>query len=354
MLQTLTQREVRQVVCGGTHSLALLCSGALWSWDANSAPRRLDFEEEVLCCSAGQTHSAAIARLKGIPTLYFWGRMQGDEGSEDSFHSPTVLQGPKQLTPIKVTSGTQHLLIIYRSVNQQKHLSIYARPSSGMTGRKLSAQAVKDNQARLFSLACKDVVDAWTCGRQCFYQYERMRKKTAESGLVAWGDNSSGQLGLCHYRLTSTFEDVVFFNDTKVRSVSGGESHTIVLTERRLIFAFGSNSDGQLGLPDVDRSSTPLLVELPEDICRVSACGFLNYAVASTGQLYSWGSAPYTTRSSRPTIISPSLFNNEPIITVAAGLSHSLFLTADHDANTPRITKRRLEVKGLCPKRRKN
>lgn len=356
LLQCLALRSVRQVVCGGSRSLVLLTSGELWTWEGLVPPSRLPFEEEVLCCSAGSAHSAAIARRKGKPALYFWGIMQREDcDSEEALSTPTFLEGLQQMTPIKLCSGENHLLIIGRDIHLRKHIFVYARPRSGMLGRQLSAQAMQTNMTKLLKLMCKDVVEAWACARHCFYQYERKKKSGVEAGLVAWGDNSCGQLGLEHFRMVSKFEDVAFFNDTKVLDVSGGASHTVVLTERRLVFAFGSNSEGQLGIPGITRSCTPLPIELPEGICRLSPCSSLNYAISLTGQLYSWGSATYLPRLvPRPALVSPSLFNNEPVLAVAAGLNHCIFLTADVDANTPRSAKRSFGLSGPCAKRRKN
>ena len=356
ILQCLALRSVRQVVCGGSRSLALLTSGELWTWEGPAPPSRLPFEEEVLCCSAGTAHSAAIARCKGKPALYFWGLMQREDcGAEEALPTPTSLEGLQQMTPFKLSSGQNHLLVVARDMKLKKHIFVYARPRSGMMGRQLSAQAIQANVARLIKLPCMDVVEAWACAKHCFYQYEKKTKGGVETGLVAWGDNSCGQLGLEHFRMVSKFEDVGFFNDTKVLDISGGASHTVVLTERRLVFTFGSNSDGQLGIPGVTRSCTPLPIELPEGICRLSPCNSLNYAISLTGQLYSWGSAKYLpSLLPRPALVSPSLFNNEPVLAVAAGLNHCIFLTADLDANTPRVCKRSLGLRGFCAKRRKN
>jgi hypothetical protein len=356
ILQCFALRSVRQVVCGGAHSLALLTSGELWEWKASAPPTRISFDEEVLYCSAGNTHSAAIARRQGKPALYFWGFMQEDDSNPtEALSTPTYLEGLQQSTPIKLCSGQNHLLVVARGTKLSKHLLIYTRPRSGMLGRQLSAGAVQANIARLFHLACENVVEAWACDRHCFYQYEKKRKSGVETGLVAWGDNSCGQLGLGHFRLVNKFEDVSFFNDTKVLDIAGGPSHTVVLTGRRIVFTFGSNSEGQLGVPGVPRSSNPLPIELPEGACRLSAGNSLNYAISLTGLLYSWGSAKHLPCPvPQPELVSPSLFNNDPVLAVAVGLNHSLFLTADLEANTPRISKRSLDRSGPCPKRRKN
>lgn len=356
ILQCLALRSVRQVACGGTHSLALLTSGELWEWKISTPPTRISFDEEVLCCSAGNTHSAAIVRRQGKPSLYFWGLIQHeDSDSTEATSTPTYLEGLQQLTPIKICSGQNHLLVVARNTKLSKHLLIYTRPQSGMLGRQLSALAVKANIARLFHLACENVVEAWACDRHCFYQYEKKRKHGVETGLVAWGDNSCGQLGLGHFRLVDKFEDVSFFNDTKVLDIAGGPSHTIVLTGRRLVFAFGSNSEDQLGVPGVLRTPNPLPIELPEGVCRLSAGNSLNYVISLTGLLYSWGSAKHLPGPMpKPKLVNPSLFNNDPVLAVATGVNHTVFLTADLEANTPRIAKRSLDRSCPCPKRRKN
>ena len=75
---------------------------------------------------------------------------------------------------------------------------------------------------------------------------------------VMWsiGDNSKGQLGVGDTTVHKTPQQVTFFDDKQVQSVSycsGVSEHTLVVTHTAWgteLYAFGLNSKGQLGLQE--------------------------------------------------------------------------------------------------------
>lgn len=120
-----------------------------------------------------------------------------------------------------------------------------------------------------------------------------------ESGkLYAWGSNTNGQLGLGDRdeRLIPTLVEALA--DETIVTVSSGVSFTLVLTADGQVWGFGANRDGQLGSPDaVDENGDPLtrviepvLVDgLPHDIVALTADGNTSYAVTSDGRVFGWG-----------------------------------------------------------------
>lgn len=120
--------------------------------------------------------------------------------------------------------------------------------------------------------------------------------------LYAWGTNSNGQLGLGDQdeRLQPTVVEALS-NETVVL-VSSGTSFTLALTADGQVWAFGSNTDGQLGSPDAleddgspaRRSTEPVLVEgLPSNIISVTADTKTSYAVTDDGRVFGWGESRY-------------------------------------------------------------
>ncbi len=120
----------------------------------------------------------------------------------------------------------------------------------------------------------------------------------ADGALYAWGSNSNGQLGLGdrEERLTPTVVEAL--SEETVIDVSAGTSHTLVLTADGQVYAFGSNRDGQLGAPeglDADgtplrRVESPILVEgLPDNVVSVTADTLTSFAVTADGRLFGWG-----------------------------------------------------------------
>jgi len=66
--------------------------------------------------------------------------------------------------------------------------------------------------------------------------------------VYAWGENSLGQLGLGDDVMRLRPEPIRSLRVSRARKISTGKSHSMVVTPGGLLFAFGSNAFGQLGL----------------------------------------------------------------------------------------------------------
>jgi RCC1 and BTB domain-containing protein len=101
--------------------------------------------------------------------------------------------------------------------------------------------------------------------------------------------NSNGQLGLGDYN--DRYVPTELMNQ-KIKDISCGDLFTIVLTFDNLLFSFGSNLYGQLGI-----SSTNLNISTPTQISSFTnyniikvSCGFYHTLVLdSNGDVYSFG-----------------------------------------------------------------
>ncbi|MEM1298428.1 MAG: Ig-like domain-containing protein [Pseudomonadota bacterium] len=120
--------------------------------------------------------------------------------------------------------------------------------------------------------------------------------------LYAWGFNTNGQLGLGDRdeRLVPTLVEAL--SDETVVAISSGTSFTLVLTADGQVYGFGSNRDGQLGSPDgleedgstISRVLSPVLAAgLPADIVAVTADTNTSYAVTSDGRVFGWGESRF-------------------------------------------------------------
>jgi len=72
----------------------------------------------------------------------------------------------------------------------------------------------------------------------------------ARGKVFAWGDNNRGQLGLGHRDEVTAPVLVPFFarSNTTLTDFCGGRAHSIGITRRGDVYAWGSNDNGQLGL----------------------------------------------------------------------------------------------------------
>ena len=87
----------------------------------------------------------------------------------------------------------------------------------------------------------RDTIVAISCGD------EHTAVVTQTGRLFTFGSNEFGQLGLGHNESILKPSCVKSLKPDKVKAVACGKSHTIVSMASGLLWAFGSNAEGQLG-----------------------------------------------------------------------------------------------------------
>lgn len=103
--------------------------------------------------------------------------------------------------------------------------------------------------------------------------------------LYAYGSNVFGQLGLGDKTNRDKLE-LVKLSD--VISVNCGSNHTIALTKNHYVYAWGTNLYGRLGVGYNKKSISPTQVSL-SDIIQI-ACGDAHTVVLSkSGKVFAWG-----------------------------------------------------------------
>lgn len=77
----------------------------------------------------------------------------------------------------------------------------------------------------------------------------------------------------------------------KVRQVSCGKHHTLILTGIGVIFSFGVGNQGQLGIGSIESREQPTILEALEGLfmLQVSAGGWHSLALTDGGDIYAWG-----------------------------------------------------------------
>ncbi|XP_048829223.1 secretion-regulating guanine nucleotide exchange factor [Brienomyrus brachyistius] len=167
-----------------------------------------------------------------------------------------------------------------------------------------------------------------------------------ESGqLMVCGQNHRGQLGLGHTSQVTAFIPCLSLGLRSVSQVSCGWDFTLILTDCGQLLACGSNAHGQLGLPQVSGyTAKPLPIEaLISPIISVAAGLRHSLAVDSSGCVYQWGVglSSEARRLLAPQAVPAHLTSREPCAvpaldtvspkSVTAGASHCVCLTAGGD-----------------------
>ncbi|XP_075423808.1 secretion-regulating guanine nucleotide exchange factor isoform X2 [Ascaphus truei] len=153
--------------------------------------------------------------------------------------------------------------------------------------------------------------------------------------LFAWGANSYGQLGLGNRNDVLLPQQLMAFpgNQQPIKSISGGGGHSAALTDAGELFVCGQNKDGQLGLNhNEDVSCFTLCAALLSSRVSKVACGWdFTVILTGSGELLSCGSNSFSQlgipqAESCPVPKQLSVLK-EKVLDVAAGLRHALALT---------------------------
>jgi uncharacterized repeat protein (TIGR02543 family) len=128
-----------------------------------------------------------------------------------------------------------------------------------------------------------------------------------------------------------------------VTSITSGGKHTVLTTSNRRVFAWGSNTYGQLGDGTMTNKTAPteiscqFLLSVGEIITMIVLYEYHSAALTSRGRVFTWGWNRFgqlgdgtTTNKSKPTEITDkfNLIEDEIIISLSLGYSHSTALTS--------------------------
>ena len=164
----------------------------------------------------------------------------------------------------------------------------------------------------------------------------------ANTRVVAWGINNWGTIGDGSYtnRLlpTSVTYTSILAGKTII-AVSAGEDHSLALCSDGTLVAWGNNSYGQLGNNSTTYSSVPIAVDqagvlVGKTVVAISAGGSFSLALCSDGSVAAWGSGALgqlgnniSANSFVPVLVNTS--GLQSVVKISAGASHSLALCSD-------------------------
>jgi len=113
-----------------------------------------------------------------------------------------------------------------------------------------------------------------------------------DGSLWTWGYDAYGQLGLGSTNDDRSSPEQVGLL-TNWSSVSCGDSHTTAVKTNGTLWSWGRNSNGRLGLGDVDFRSSPVQVGLLTDWSSVDCGNYHTLAIKTDGTVWSWGDNDY-------------------------------------------------------------
>jgi uncharacterized repeat protein (TIGR01451 family) len=168
----------------------------------------------------------------------------------------------------------------------------------------------------------------------------------ASDGTVyAWGDHNFGQIGDgSAMNTTARGIPVAVSALSNIKQISAGADHNLALAGNGTVWAWGSDSYGQLGDDAaIANKNVPVQVDASawsgKTIVQVAAGGTHSLALASDGSVYAWGrdnngqlgqgGAIPGSDAATPVLVNGSVWGNAHPIQVVAGLEFSTALMAD-------------------------
>jgi alpha-tubulin suppressor-like RCC1 family protein len=326
-VQGLNPASIKQLAVGGGFNLALLDDGTVMAWGANSAgelgngttseslvPVTVPGLSDVSAIAAGNSDGYALLS-NGKVMAWGWNR-DGEVGlGFDSKPSicpcvtvPTLI--PRLSGVQSIVAGEYHALVLLKSGrvkawgnNTGGEVGIGRRVITVDHPTRVAVQGVADLAAgggASYALLTNGSVMAWGSGAQLgngqFYSSSQQNQYSpvliqgltglgvssiaAGSGetfallsngnVMAWGGNVSGQLGL---RSTESQIDVptVVPGLSDIVAVSGGSGFGLALNADGNVWAWGDNSDGQLGESTITKSNVPVQIPGLSGVARLGA-----------------------------------------------------------------------------------
>ncbi|XP_036675839.2 probable E3 ubiquitin-protein ligase HERC2 [Drosophila suzukii] len=271
--------QIKQVACCESQMLLLSEEGKLHTWRlAKPEAEPLPMEEvahEVFISIAGHCEGRHFLAIDSNHNAYSWGTGEDHRLGHGDTHARAV--------PTKIAALEQHCV-----------QSVYC-------GCSYSA--------------------AITCG----------------GNLLTWGRGTYARLGHGNSddRCLPTLVAALAEHMVVDVALGSGDAHSLALTSKGLVFAWGDGDYGKLGNGNCNGSLQPILVESLPRVQRIFAGSQFSVALSSEGQLFTWGKATclghqLVERSvqgcSVPRLVTS--LQHKRIVDVAVGVAHCLALSS--------------------------
>jgi uncharacterized repeat protein (TIGR01451 family) len=319
--------EVVAIAAGGTYSLALKADGTVWTWgwnelgDGTAASRWLPAQVNgltgVAAIAAGGSHNVA---LKRDGTVWTWGANSAGQLGDGSIteRRTTPVQVNGLAGAAAVAAGSWHSL----ALKSDGTIWAWGGNESGQVGD--GATTYRSTRIQVGGVSG---VKAVAGGAEHSAALER------DGTVWTWGANEFGQLGDGTTTTRPTPGPVSWL--TEVAAIAAGDGHNLALKDDGTVWAWGSNWHGQLG--DAATSSRPTPVPGPvsglSQVAAIAAGDGHNLALKDDGTVWAWGSnsagqlGAQTTTKNRSTPVRVTGLSE--VVGIAAGRGRSLALTRD-------------------------
>ncbi|CAI5507255.1 unnamed protein product [Closterium sp. Naga37s-1] len=291
----LAGKHVSALACGADHTTAYSeDSQTLWSWGwgdfgrlghGHSSDVFLPHAVASLCgrpikhIACGDCHCIAV---DANGTAFSWGRNQNGQlglGTLDDALVPTQITALAGVPLRMVAAGAEHTA----AAAEDGRLYGWGWGRYGNLGlgdrldRKLPEQVTAIESERIAQVAC-----GW----------RHTIVVNGDGRLFTFGWSKYGQLGHGDFQDHLTPSPVPAMQDKRIVQVSGGWRHSVALDADGVVYAWGWNRFGQVGVGNSEDQCSPQRIESISERVVAVACGWRHTVVLSEGgNVFSWGRA---------------------------------------------------------------
>ncbi|XP_055714173.1 regulator of chromosome condensation [Phlebotomus papatasi] len=350
-------KNVVDIRAGGMHSLCLTSNGEVWSFGCNDegalgrdtseegaefTAGKVDLRGVCVKISAGDSHSACLLE---DGTIYAWGSFRDSHGNmgltlEGNKRIPVALLPDVKV--VDIASGADHLVIL----SAQGKLYTVGCGEQGQLGRVTFRSASGDSRRGKSELLKPEIVPTrksrfidgiWATNFCTFYRDHATQK------IFGFGLNNHNQLALPGKDRDKTLLFRPSLTEMKeVKTIDGGQNHTLVLTQDNQCYVVGRKEYGRLGLGEDSEDATALtrISNLGKYSIESIGCGDnQSFAVTSHGTVFAWGMGDCyqlglgsDEDSALPTQLTGAQVNGKRVLRADGGGQHSLFLIQESSA----------------------
>ena len=283
---------ITAVAAGNDFTLALKNDGTVWAWgnndngqlgDGSTTQRTSPVQVgglagmKIVAIAAGFDHAVA---LKNDGTVWAWGNnSKGQLGNGTTVDSATPVPVGWLSGIITISAGFRYTV----ALNYDKTVWTWGNNSNGQLGNNTTADSV--SPVPVLGLSN---VTAISAGYD--HTVALINEFTAFS-VWTWGNNGNSQLGADKATLPYSATPVKVNGLSQVTAIAAGFDHSAVVNNNGTVWAWGNNGNGQLGADKATLadSATPVQVRGLSNIIAIAAGNSDNVALKNDGTVWAWG-----------------------------------------------------------------
>ncbi len=329
-----------KVAAGKDHTVAIASNGTLWAWGNNSlgqlgigtavtstnVPIQIGTAQNWYQVSAGNGYTIALRNSSGLfanKQLWAWGKNNAGQLGDGTFIAKnTPVQIGTSQTWVDISAGFDHTLAIQDSGSQlvSGNRTLWAWGGNDhyqLSDNTTTNSNVPTNSSPSINWSKVAAGNGYSIARK------------TDGTLYGWGWNHIGQCGVNSTAVNITGRFQIGVDTEWSTNFSAGGGHVLATLNNGWLYAWGYNSNGQLGIGSDTNQIQPLYVNSGFD--KIASGGSHSIALSTSGVIYTFGNSNYgqlglgaTLTANIPTITSASNWSK-----VISGQFHSLAINSD-------------------------